>query len=715
MGDTSSDTIAGRYRILGNLGKGAMGLVFMAYDPVLDRKVAIKQMTAEIADNQELRQRFHVEARAAARLNHPNIITIHELEESGGDIFMIMEMLDGKALAAMIQAKPVPLSIEATLDVMAQVCDGLDYAHQRAIVHRDIKPANLFLTPSGAVKILDFGIARLGSLHMTQAGALIGTPDYMSPEQIRGDEIDRRTDLWAVGAVLYQLLSGMKPFEGKPLSRLLSAIAQTPHLPLQQRAPSVPRAVSDLVDRLLSKPREGRPATAGLVRDELRAILGRESAASTRATLTADEYESTLLLRPASDMEASPPFAPAAVSAAAVPAARPLAGAAPTVLAPKSATSAAPGPGMARTAPGPAHEVDRTVMMPLAAVVPPPLPVAAVPPVPTPGPAAARGPVPQPAAPAASSPRVVPAPPARPAAPAAASAFPAGAAKKSSPTTLIAAAVGAVVLLVAAGGGAWWYSSKPSPGPASTEAGAPAATAETAVPVGAPEAAPSAAAGEPVAPSTPAPADAAGVPLVPQAAGAPPPAAAEQPQPRQGSGSAAMTPAATPRAQPAVPTSAPRTDANAVPAPARRGTAAGVDTGVSAVPGARPGLSQDTVDAFKGQSTGQGDESAANLAASTRVTYVLERYVQVLVNGDADAIREFRPSPSSEELELLRARQLKVRLDDVRVQVNGSDAVARCRRKVEGTSASGARIELDAAVTFLLTRRPAGWVITDVR
>ena len=149
-----------------------MGLVFMAYDPVLDRKVAIKQMTAEIADDEELRKRFYIEARAAARLNHPNIITIHELHESGGDIFMIMELLEGKSLAALIQAKPVPLSIEATIDVMAQVCDGLDYAHQRTIVHRDIKPANLFLTPSGTVKILDFGIARLGSMSMTAAGAL---------------------------------------------------------------------------------------------------------------------------------------------------------------------------------------------------------------------------------------------------------------------------------------------------------------------------------------------------------------------------------------------------------------------------------------------------------------------------------------------------------------------------------------------------------------
>ena len=150
---------------------------------------------------------------------------------------MIMELLEGKSLAALVQAKPVPLSLEATLDVMGQVCDGLDYAHQKAIVHRDIKPANLFLTPSGTVKILDFGIARLGSLHMTATGALIGTPDYMAPEQIRGDEIDRRTDLWAVGAVLYQLLSGTKPFEGATAGE-----AAVGDLPAAPRAAAGPRA-----------------------------------------------------------------------------------------------------------------------------------------------------------------------------------------------------------------------------------------------------------------------------------------------------------------------------------------------------------------------------------------------------------------------------------------------------------------------------------------
>ncbi len=272
-------------------------------------------MTAEIADNEELRQRFYVEARAAARLNHPNIITIHELQEASGEIFMIMELLEGKSLAALVQAKPVPLSLEATLDVMSQVCDGLDYAHQKTIVHRDIKPANLFLTPSGTVKILDFGIARLGSLHMTATGALIGTPDYMAPEQIRGDEIDRRTDLWAVGAVIYQLLSGTKPFEGRPLAKLLSSIAQAPHEPLQVRAPAVPKSVSDLVDRLLSKPRDGRPATAGIVRDELRAIMGRASSAATKATLAHEDSDETVFLTTPS----LPPPAPGTLAAAQAP------------------------------------------------------------------------------------------------------------------------------------------------------------------------------------------------------------------------------------------------------------------------------------------------------------------------------------------------------------------------------------------------------------
>jgi serine/threonine protein kinase len=626
MTETSSGLIGGRYRVLGNLGKGAMGLVYMAYDPVLDRKVAIKQMTAEIADNEELRQRFYVEARAAARLNHPNIITIHELHEVSGEIFMIMELLEGKSIAALVQAKPVPLSLEATLDVMGQVCDGLDYAHQKAIVHRDIKPANLFLTPSGTVKILDFGIARLGSLHMTAAGAIIGTPDYMAPEQIRGDEIDRRTDLWAVGAVLYQLLSGTKPFEGRPLAKLLSSISQLPHEPLQVRAPAVPKSVSDLVDRLLSKPRDGRPATAGIVRDELRAILGRASSAATKATLAHEDSDETLFVTTTPSL---PPRPPGTLPAVQAPAASPL----PPPLRPSPARTEMPPvpPLSARTA-APASDAMLAPSGRTAATEagegPPPVAVAA-PPV------AAR-----------------PQPP---------SAAHAAVSKKPTSRLLIVAVAVAVVTvfgLAALGGVAWWYVTQRGATSAETPG---AAGTTTSVP-----------------PSTPPPVTAS-------------PARTETEAP---------PPATPPAGQ--VPTQ----------------TGAPVESGVVPSNAARPGVNQNTVDSLAGRQAGEGYDAstaASVQAAVSRINYVLEQYVRALVNADAEAIREFRPSLSPGESALMRARQLKVRLEDVRVEVNGAEATARCRRRIAGTSESGAPLQEDGVAIYRLVRRASGWVIADVK
>ena len=763
MAETSSGLVGGRYRILGQLGKGAMGLVFMAHDPVLDRKVAIKQMTAEIADNEELRQRFYVEARAAARLNHPNIITIHELQESGGEIFMIMELLEGKSLASLIEARPVPLSLEATLDVMSQVCDGLDYAHQRAIVHRDIKPANLFLTPSGTVKVLDFGIARLGSLHMTATGALIGTPDYMAPEQIRGDEIDRRTDLWAVGAVLYQLLSGTKPFEGTPLARLLSAISKLPHTPLLQRAPAVPKGVSDLVDRLLSKPREGRPATAGLVRDELRAILGRESSAATRATLAEADYEETLFMA-----TASRPPAPAADATAPAPVPprqtppRP----APTVEAAVKTLPAVPQPvemlppsgRMAVTAVGePLPDVDRTTPMPPAASAPPPV-APAVAPSPvvtatTPLVVAPASAPPQPAsaiappalAPPTPPPPIVPVPPKLPPAPAPPVAAAAGRAAvagvpaaTASRWKVLAAVVvvGSALGIAAFGGAAWWHfrsqgsgTGSPTPSSPTTTSSTPSVTPSSLAASQPPAAVPDAAAAAtppettPLEPPPPGGAQQAG-PVTPPVPPATPPAQPVAPQ---------VPPAGPPPAQPvAAPAVAPSAAAPAgstrqappvvqtpqsAAAPAARPP---VESGVVAAPaGARPGVSQDTVETLSGRQPGQAYDAAtaaaSTTAAVTRINLVLGEYVKALVNADANAIRDYRSTLSPEESALMRARQLKVRLEDVRIEVNGAEATARCRRKVEGISSTGAPLQEDAAAVYRLVRKPSGWMITEVR
>ena len=227
-------------------------------------------MVGELDDDQALRARFTQEARAAARLNHPHIITIYELHESDSDLAIVMELLDGVDLATLIKHK-APLTLDARLNLMAQVCDGLDYAHKAGIVHRDIKPANLHVSPAGVVKILDFGIARMAASKMTSTGGIIGTPDYMSPEQVMSAAIDARSDLFAVGAVLYELLSGGKPFAAGSITALLMKIMREPHEPLSALVTDLPQGVIDLVDRLLAKQPDDRPASA---RDVHASLLG---------------------------------------------------------------------------------------------------------------------------------------------------------------------------------------------------------------------------------------------------------------------------------------------------------------------------------------------------------------------------------------------------------------------------------------------------------
>lgn len=271
MNESPRELIGGRYQILTTLGRGGMGVVYKAYDPVLERDVAIKQMATSIVDSDEHRRRFQIEARAAARLNHPNIVTIYELEEHHGDIYIVMELLEGLSLGALLQRRTPP-PLEAQLAILAQVCDGLDFAHSRAIVHRDIKPANLILLPSGIVKILDFGIAQLAASDLTRQGAVLGTPNYMAPEQVNGEQVDARADLFSVGAVAYELAAGVKAFSADSVPSLLMKIAEARCTPLSQVAPHTAPGLVALVARLLSKSRDDRPARGGEVRAALEQI-----------------------------------------------------------------------------------------------------------------------------------------------------------------------------------------------------------------------------------------------------------------------------------------------------------------------------------------------------------------------------------------------------------------------------------------------------------
>jgi serine/threonine-protein kinase len=196
----------GKYQVLERIGRGGMGTVFKAHDPVLDRSVALKVISPDIEVTDALRTRFFREAQACARLNHRNIITVYDLAEGDGHLFIVMELLEGEELKAIIGQRK-PLSLEAKLGIMIQVCDGLAYAHQRGIVHRDIKPGNIFVLRDGSVKIVDFGIARIidSDSDLTRKGLVMGTLRYMAPEQAQGI-VDQRCDVFSVGAVFYELL-----------------------------------------------------------------------------------------------------------------------------------------------------------------------------------------------------------------------------------------------------------------------------------------------------------------------------------------------------------------------------------------------------------------------------------------------------------------------------------------------------------------------------
>src|SRR5512139_3062553 len=255
----------GRYLITGRIGRGGMGMVYRGLDEALEREVAVKTLTVEGTLDAASRQRFEREARAAARLAHPNIVTVHELDEDRGILFIAMEMLPGADLEALLRSgERLPLAEK--LDVVAQVCRGLAYAHERGIVHRDIKPSNVRLLDDGTAKIMDFGIAKRGDTHLTKTGMMVGTVHYMSPEQVRGKRLDGRSDVFSVGVILYQLLAGERPFRGEGATEVLYKIVhEDPPPPDLAGLGEVGTKLLPVLSRALAKDPEARyPGAAAL-------------------------------------------------------------------------------------------------------------------------------------------------------------------------------------------------------------------------------------------------------------------------------------------------------------------------------------------------------------------------------------------------------------------------------------------------------------------
>jgi serine/threonine-protein kinase len=250
----------GRYEVLGELGQGAMGIVYKAKDPLIDRVVAIKTINLGLAmdEKEEYEGRFYQEAKAAGRLNHPNIVTIYDVGKSGDVAYIAMEFLQGRELRDVMNDGGL-LPVDQVLDIVAQVAQGLAYAHEQEIVHRDIKPSNIMVVRDGHAKITDFGIARMASSAVrTQTGMVLGSPKYMSPEQVMGKAIDQRSDIFSLGVMLYEMLTGEAPLIGENINAIMYQTLNGVPAPPSTLNPAVPGMANFIVAKALAKKLEDR-------------------------------------------------------------------------------------------------------------------------------------------------------------------------------------------------------------------------------------------------------------------------------------------------------------------------------------------------------------------------------------------------------------------------------------------------------------------------
>lgn len=279
MDNADTKPTLGRYEISKELGRGAMGTVYLGKDPRINRDVAIKTLRYEEIDSEQLaevKKRFFREAEAAGKLSHPNIVTIYDVGEDYDIAYMAMELLEGTDLAKYSQ-KDHLLPLPEVIRIVSAVAGALDYAHENGVVHRDIKPANIMVLKNGEIRVADFGIARVMTSSKTQTGVILGTPSYMSPEQISGQKVDGRSDLFSLGVVFYELLTGEKPFQGDSIATLIFSITASPPIPLKDLAPDIPKQCVAIIDRLLAKDREMRYANGkDLMKDLAECLMPQE-------------------------------------------------------------------------------------------------------------------------------------------------------------------------------------------------------------------------------------------------------------------------------------------------------------------------------------------------------------------------------------------------------------------------------------------------------
>jgi len=273
----------GKYELHQLLGEGAMGIVWKAYDTVLRRYVALKLLSASFRKTKDMHERFLREARAAGALQHANIVTVYDLGESEGQLYIAMELVEGRDLSDMIALRD-PLALERKLDITIELLTGLHFAHQRGVIHRDVKPSNVRVMPDGRVKIMDFGIARLQKADATGSGAIVGTPTYMAPEQITNGAITPATDVFSVGCMLYELLCYQRPFEAESVHGVLYQVLTTEPRPLRTVAPSIPAALERVVAKAMNKVPHERYESAGQMMATVQQIRSALSGADDEAT-----------------------------------------------------------------------------------------------------------------------------------------------------------------------------------------------------------------------------------------------------------------------------------------------------------------------------------------------------------------------------------------------------------------------------------------------